>query len=402
MPRRLADFFHFGRTNRNDPPATPNERVAANDQRRHRDEAPPAVSPRTAHPRRETRQRDLLLSDLRIGNEPAHELVNIPALHGHALPQIAIPADPASRHLTGRAYLEFLSTDVRLFGSIRQLIASNHILTADPPLDAARIENMATRLRPVIAAIYHDNQRQNLDLAREINRLASDVQDGCGDRLDYMLRQMEDAALLARLSRGDIDEVTLYNHGIAFFMLDRLIGEVGREATRREEAAAAQNVHAQLDAMVRLQDVLHLPHRQTTPIYSNLSFVNQRTAQQLGERVHQAATADDGERVMAFMSTWTPWVRYLQNHEAHREDFEQITGPYHSNLEQMITDREDPNSPLHPSVMDQVSFDAEIATIGRNRELCMSEYVGQLTRTFLVNHRAEYLAEQGPLPRYFR
>ena len=401
MPRRLANLFNFGRTNRNDQPDEPNERVAANDQRRQRDAAHNAP-PRAPRQHGEARQRSILLSDLRIGNEPAHALVNVPVLHGHALPQIAIPVDQASNHLTGRAYLEFLSTDARLFGSIRQLLASDHILAADPPLTPARLENMATRLRPLIAAVYHDNQRGNLDLAHEINRLATDVADGCGDRLDYMLRQMEDAALLARLYRGDIDEVTLYNHGIAFFMLDRLISEVGREATRRNVAADSQNVHAQLDAIYRLQDVLHLPHRQTTPNYSNLSFVSERVARQIGERVHQAATVEDGERVIEFMSTWGPWVRYLQNHDSHRTDFAQISQNYNDILEQMAADRDNPNSPLHHSVMDQVTYSAEIGTVGMNRDIWMADYVGQLTRTFLINHRADYLAEEGALPNYFR
>ena len=78
MPRRLANLFNFGRTNRHDQPEVPNERVAANDQRRQGDAAHNA-SPQAPRQRGEARQRNILLSDLRIGNEPAHTLVNIPA-----------------------------------------------------------------------------------------------------------------------------------------------------------------------------------------------------------------------------------------------------------------------------------------------------------------------------------
>ncbi len=181
----------------------------------------------------------------------------------------------------------------------------------------------------------------------------------------------------------------------------RVIGEIGREATAHCAAAESQNLRAHLDAIYFLQDELHLPHRQATPIYSGMSFMTDRIARRIGDKVRNAATEKDGERVIEFMSTWTPWVLHLQNHEEHRADFEKITQNYHSNLEHMVEDREDPNSPVHSSVMDQVTFDAEIASICNSRNRWMSDYVGQLTRTFLINHRADYLAEHGVLPAYF-
>ena len=401
MQRRIGNLFNRGQRNRNDPPAVPGR--AANNHPPQSDAAA-ARAPRSASPRqRHGWQRELQLRDLRIGDEPAHELVNVPALGRRGLRPIPIPADPESQHLTGRAYLEFLSTDARLFGAIKQLIASEHILAARPPLAPERIANMAERLRPVVAAIYHDSQRRDLTLARDVNRLALDVQDGCGDRLDYMLRQIEDVALLARLSRGDIDEVDLYNNGIAFFMLHNVIGETGREATLHNAASESQNVHAQLEAIYFLQDSLHLPHRQARPIYygQDLSFMTERIARRIGDKVRHAATENDGERVIQFMSTWEPWVLHLQRNDKHRPDFEMLTTNYHNLLEAMARDRENPASPLHSSVMDPVTYQAEIGTVNCKRSENMSDYVGQLTRTFLVNHRADYLAEHGALPAYF-
>lgn len=61
---------------------------------------------------------------------------------------------------------------------------------------------------------------QNDELATEIDRIANDTRRDCGDRFDFFLSQMENAALLAHLSSGAIDETVLYNRGISFFLLD--------------------------------------------------------------------------------------------------------------------------------------------------------------------------------------
>ncbi|EGF30194.1 hypothetical protein IMCC9480_1924 [Oxalobacteraceae bacterium IMCC9480] len=120
----------------------------------------------------------------------------------------------------------------------------------------------------------------------------------------------------------------------------------------------------------------------------------------IGAKVRQAATANDGENVIQFMSTWNPWVQHLRRQPQHRADFERMTQNFHDALERLERDRNNPASPVN--AMDEHEYGNAMGAIGRNREAWESDYVGQLSRTFLMNHRADYLANQGLLPRYFR
>lgn len=342
---------------------------------------------------------EIHLSDLRLPGEAAHEMVNVPRLAGTGLARIGPTIDQTTAHLRGRAYLQHLTTDHRLYGAIRELVASDKILLNRNRTEE-NLSGIAERLRPVVADICHQNASRQFGLSTEINELASDALGHCGDRADFVVGQMEDVALLGRLTRGQIDEVSLYNHGVSFFMLNQIRAETGREANRRRPGIHQQGVHDHLDAEFFLQDQLHLPHRVGQPQHRNVGFMTREIANGIGAKVRQAATANDGENVIQFMSTWNPWVQHLRRQPQHRADFERMTQNFHDALERLERDRNNPASPVN--AMDEHEYGNAMGAIGRNREAWESDYVGQLSRTFLMNHRADYLANQGLLPRYFR
>ena len=66
--------------------------------------------------------RPLTLNELNLGGESPEQLITVPALGHHGLDQVQVPIDPASHNLRGRAYLEFLTTDLRLTADIATLI----------------------------------------------------------------------------------------------------------------------------------------------------------------------------------------------------------------------------------------------------------------------------------------
>lgn len=397
MQRRVINPLTREQTNSNWPLPALQRTAVAIDQPPQRNAAAANAQRPTVTGHHEPWLRNVMLSQLRMGNEHRHELVKAPLLPSPRLAAPSVPEDAASQHLTGRDYLEFLSTDVRLLVGIRELIAGHQILAANPPLPSERINNIAERLRPIVAEIYHDAQNRNEDRARgyestlatEVEDLADDASTWCGDRLELNLRQMEDIALVARLSRGDIDEVALYNHGVAYFMLDRAIGEIGREATAHGAAAESQSVMAHLEAIYFLQDTLPLPHRQARPQYygQGISFMTEDIARTIGNRVREAATERDGEHVIQFMSTWAPWVRHMTNHADHRYIFEEIKRNAARKLEAMGLLRDNPDSIYHPSRMDELTYEFFLAEVGAKLQQQKSDYVGRLTREFLIGHR---------------
>ena len=372
-------------------------------------ESPPAQEHQSAthSPPQYLTYRPVTLSDLNLGDEPPEQLITVPALGPHGLNQVHAPVDAASSGLTGREYLEFLTTDIRLMPDIAVLIEGYHVLNAaeDPryrPRSAEVLNDIAERLRPVIAEAYRDPE-----LSRKIDQIANETMTNCDDRFDFFLSQMENAALLAHLSRGDIDDTVLYNHGIAFFMLDEIRAATGRLYSEIGVNPANQDhsVHDHLNAVYYLQDELHLPHRHARPVYINnrgITIVGPCEARRIGEIVRERATENDGQRAIQYMATWDPWVAHLKQQDALERfpQFKQVTDNFQKKLAKMEERREIAGSAVHQ--MDPIEYAAKLGDINARYHEWIIEVAADLTKKFLINHRADYLAEMGNLPVYFR
>lgn len=343
---------------------------------------------RNADPRQ---ARVVKLADMRIQNERDDELVNVPMPQGERLVPVQPPVDDKSAHLSGRQYLQFLVTDSRLLPATRVLINGPKIL-GDPHISAQKLESLATRLRPVMAQAYAD-----ASVLKAIDDMACEASAFCGDRTEYFLGQMQDAALLSTLARGDVDDITLYNCGISFFKLDAVRTAVGK---RCGLGTQDQNVHSYLDAEYYLQDELGLPTRHDAPVYPDQCLINRGIARQIGTEVRALTAMDDGDRVMQFMSTWGPWKEYLKKSPAHAEKFEKMMENYHALLEDAATQRAVPDSTIG-RYTDKEYMDYANLILSRHEDW-NAQLAGQISREFLLNHRAELLINTGAMPKYFQ
>lgn len=361
--------------------------------------SPLAQRPRTT--RGDLNYRPMTLNELNFGGEQPEQLITVPAMGHHGLNQVRVPVDEASRELRGREYLEFLTNDIRLSADISTLIQGRHILSARPPRPTETLENIAERLRPVMAQLY-----RNPELATEIDRIANDTRRDCSDRFDFFLSQMENAALLAHLSTGAIDETVLYNRGISFFLLDEIRAAVGRlyEELHVNPAHQDQSVHDHLNAVYYLQDELRLPHRHARPRYINdrsITIVGPQQAQRIKEIVRERAIASDGMRAINFMATWDPWVAHLKKQDALQRDphFDQIMTDFQQVLEETEARRLVEGSVENR--MDPISYAALLGDKQARLHEWETEVAADHTKKFLFNHRADYLADLGQLPAYF-
>jgi hypothetical protein len=334
-------------------------------------------------------KRPTALADLRIGRETDDQLVEAPMPNNQRLTQVPFPVDDKTAQLSGRAYLEYLAQDVRLSAGTRFLIEGPKILR-DQYMTEQKFQTLAERLRPVMAQCHSDPA-----LAAMVDDMAMEATSFCGDRTEYFIGRMQDMALLSTLSKGETDDLTLYNCGISFFKLDAVRAAVGE---RCNVGSQEQNVHNYLDAEYYLQDELGLPTHHATPGGPDQSHINRQIAAEIGKIVKALLAANDGDNVMQFMSTWGPWQEHLQ--KAHPDKFERLNNDYHAILEKAIEDRENPDNPRskgsHKEFVDYVN------SIQRKREEWTGEVVGAMAREFLLNHRGGLRLDMGQMPECFR
>lgn len=333
--------------------------------------------------------RDLSVGDLKINpNEPDHRLMEIPIASNNYGSLPPLPADPRTRALRGRDYLEFLSTDNRLLPRFRGYIQSDRGMN-NPHIRADGLDSLGERLRPITVQMYRDPA-----LNRLVDNLSTQYVGMCIDRAEYFLCQMEDAALLARLNTGEIDERVLYNIGISFFKLEELRSAIRRRMIGRDQS---QNVHAFLDAEFFLQDELALPVKHDTPHYSGQSFMTREMASEISSEVVERLKVDDGGNVMHFMSKWEPWRGYVKANLA--DELEENNGTFYKLLEAAENDRENPESVL--STFTAPDYKEYVDDISAARVRLEDAFIGQSAKTLLLNSRADYLAERNTLSAYF-
>ncbi len=211
---------------------------------------------------------------------------------------------------------------------------------------------------------------------------------------------MEDTALLAQLSSGRMDGITLYNHGVAFFVLDEVREKVKHIVSEALDGAEAnQSSHDVLNAIYYLQDELHLPTRQQEPLIPRAehSIVSERIARDvIGPYVKQRAIEKDGQNVSRFLSTWRPWVTHLDKHEplskAMTESFQRLM----AETEEKQAARVALNIGMtEQEYVEHLNWKAVVHSSTK------AELANGLAKELLFNWRAEFLALQGRLPPYF-
>ena len=364
---------------------------AAGSAAREEDAAAPAAPAAQAAPQPlRARALHLLLSHLRIGDEPDHRLVNVPTAENGPVVVPQAPVDQQGSDLRGRAYLEFLSTDRRLLPGLRNYIAREKVLR-NPSMTDARLEALAERLRLIVAQAYHDPK-----LLLAIDRNALEFQGYCTDRTEFFMGQMESAVILSNLGRGELDETSLYNLGVSFCRLEELRAAVGRRTAGRIHR---QNVHDYLEAQFHLQDELDLPIKNDQPHYPGQGIMTSAVIREIANEVKQRITDDDGEKVMQFMSTWEPWQAHLKTAPQHRSKYARLEENFQRMMEQALAEREDPESAM--SVLTEPDFQEHANTIQAQLRSWETDFTGQLTREFLSNSRSNILIDGGTMPRYF-
>lgn len=333
------------------------------------------------------------MRDLRIGDEKDCELVFVPPIPPGTFQPIIPPVDAASAGLEGRAYLEFLVNDIRTEAGLG-LIVEEKVLNNDD-ISEERVNGIADRMHPIMAQVYADP-----GLRTEVEILIAQAREYCHDRLELAIGEMEDAALLAHLSSGRIDEITLYNYGVAFFMLHEV-----REKTKQligeamDGGESFQSSHDVLNAIYYLQDDLHLPTTLREPLVplARNGIVSERTAiDVIGPYVKQRATEKDGQNVSRFLSEWRPWVTHLEKNEPLTRKMTESFQVLMSKIEEKQEARVAQNMGMNEQdYVNLVNWEASVHTSTK------AELANGIAKELLFNWRAEYLALQGRLPPYF-
>lgn len=253
------------------------------------------------------------------------------------------------------------------------------------------------RLRPVLAEAY-----LSANLRGEIDIIAQEALPHCHDRTDVAIAQMDDAALHARLIRGAVtDETTLYNYGVAYFMLNAAHEETKQYLQERRAAGVIprQEVHDQQNARYYLQDKLHLPHRMQRPIALSARdvLVNRRVAEEvILPRVTTRAIEHNGQNVMRFVSNWAPWRHHL---DERWPAMQAMSASFHSSLTLTMERRDVPGSDI--ANMSEVEYQEKIRQIQTDKTRAEAELADQLALELLFNRRGEFLVETNQLTPYF-
>ena len=335
----------------------------------------------------------LKLRDLRIGNEKDHELVFAPPIPPGTFQPIVPPVDAASAGLEGREYLQFLVTDPRTCFGVRRMVKKKILENAT--LSDEKINNIAARMRGVMAELY-----RNEELSAELDLLGLENLEFCHDRVELSIGQMEDAALLSNFSAGRIDEITLFNYGISFFMRDTVREKVKQLIDEQLDGGEAQQgSHDYLNANFYLQDELHLPTRQEHPVVPDVAqgIVTRRIAVNvIGPFVKNRAIEKNGENIRKFMGTWKPWVDHLNRSDP-------IAQEMTASFQESLVDLEEFH---HHRIARHIGGGGQdyinhMNLLSHAHNANKEELAGRIAEELLFNWRAEYLALQGRLPPYF-
>lgn len=423
MPPRLNIFFGNRRNNRQPDQAAPIAEVRQPAVNLHHDlnhiaeqnlpvaelvaaqnqpDLEPAV-PQNPPPRVVVRERNLRrqfsmcrLSDLRLEDENDVDLISVP--FDIRLPRVQVDAESAG--LTGRAYLEFLSKDIRLLPAIQLFMSSENILN-NLDLDEAAFERITDRLRPVMAEAYLDDE-----LGDRIDALAQEAMGYCVDKSDHIIGEMQSAALLKSLDRGDINDNDLYNIGIDFFKKE----EITRAVNERLNVEAGggivrQNVHDHHLALFFLQDKLSMITKYERPFFNNVSCITYESCSEIGDAVTKRLTEHDGQHAMAFMSAWSPWVQHVNKQEKIQRDAKAMDANFHEELDLLVAQRDIPGSRV--GRMQEKQYMDKCAALANQNDAWHVEIVGQYTKEFLMNTRAELRTDEAEgevsrMPAFFR
>lgn len=209
----------------------------------------------------------------------------------------------------------------------------------------------------------------------------------CGDRTAYFIEQMHGMAILDLLSEpGFTDKAMLFNLGVAFYKLDL----VKIETCKRLDTAVNQHETVQdvLIAEYLLQDELGLPVNHARPDFMGVGNMTPEIANAIKDAVIRRLLSKDGVYVIDFLSEWQPWSKYVESLPENALDFEILHETYASSL-QKILDK--------PHIPEAVKIQAAEDYMDRHRDW-KRQLVGQKSREYLVNYRADYLIEMGQVP----
>lgn len=334
------------------------------------------------------------LTNLRVGNEPDANLITIPSRRGRDLFEIAPPQDADTDPLTGYDYVEHLANSDYVFPRTKRLL-SNLDLTRNGTLEGDELTDFIHKMKMIGSQC-----KASVDFRNSIESLSDEALSQCGDRRNYYFEQIFVKALLHRLSSNrTMNEVDLFNLGVAYFKLDVVHEETQKYLNEDNGRYPNQSVHDFLNVEYFLQERLGLPTRHRAPRYRNTGNISAGVAARIGDRVEATLCAGDGVRLIAKMSTWEPWAQFVQNTSPHKEDFEKLTRHFQDELVDFETGRSTPGHALH-NLNEQEAIEA-MDTIGRHQRNQERELVGQKAREFLLNNRASYLIQRGQTPAFF-
>jgi hypothetical protein len=325
---------------------------------------------------------NISLQNLRIGNEPDASLVTIPMRGRIRLPDLTPPADDQTAGLTGKAYLEALGRDARLPGCLQTLCAGRK-LARNTYLTNTQLNDFTEKLQLVVSRCIAGSD----EFKTQIDALALEAQVFCGDRTAYFIEQMHGMAILDLLTSGGItNDVLLFNLGVAFCKLDLVKNETCKNM------ATASNQHETIEdvliAEYLLQDQLGLPVNHVRPINMGTGNITTEKANQIKEAVLAKLLQKDGVHVIDFLSEWEPWVKHVEGLEKNQPDFEYLHSIYAENMEQALE---------NPAFPEAVKIEIAGDYMDRHRAW-KRELVGQKSREFLVNYRADCLLDSGSMP----
>jgi len=328
---------------------------------------------------------NISLQNLRLGNEPDSSLVNIPMRRHVSLPDLTPPHDEQTSGLSGTQYFEKLGTDTRLPSAMRVLCAGRK-LAQNALLSDRQLESHTEKLR-FIASRCHSGSEE---LKNAINEMALEAQVFCGDRTEYFVEQMHGLAVLDLLTGSDVtDEAKLFNLGVAFYKLNMVKSETcKRMANAIDQRETVEDV---LTAEYLLQDDLGLPLRHIRPSFIGSGNMTPAIANEIKETILSRLISKDGVYVIDFLSDWQPWSKYIEGLERNQPDFDKLRDLFAENLATIM------NNPDYPESV-QIAHAEEV--MDKHREW-KREVVGQKSREYLINYRANLLFERGITPGFF-
>lgn len=328
---------------------------------------------------------EMSLQDLRIEDEPDTSLVTVPMQQMTCLSDIPIPPDDRTAGLTGTPYFRSLVWDEHLPRGLQNLCYSRK-LAQNTSLGSEHLELHTEKLKLIASRCRTGSD----EFKSRIDRLALEAKGFCDDRASYFIEQMHGLAMIDFLTEfGHRDEKMLFNLGVAFCKLEL----VQNETVKRIASANNQNNNI-VDVLVAeylLQDPLALPVCHPTPQDLNCCNMTPELANQIKDAVNTKLVHNNSAHVIDFLSTWEPWVKYIESSEKNQPDLE-FLHEIHTELVQTVLD--------HPEFPEVIKNDFTEAAMNQYRDQ-KRKFVADKSREFLINHRTEHLLENGVMPRVF-